>query len=277
MKLSFATLGCPEWTIDEICEYGSRYGYDGVGIRGILGEFDLTKIEAFSETNRKGTLEKFRRAGLDIVILSTSVKFNSPDKSEREKNLQDGIAHTDLAAAMGVDKIRVYGGPIPESVDRETAHGWVVEGFKKLCDHGGRKGVYVAIETHDDYTSTSVVKEIVERVDNEYMRVLWDVHHPFRMRGESMQESWNNIGRYVVHTHFKDSYRSDEEKLGYKYTFLGEGDVPNLQAIQLLKDGGYDGFLSLEWEKAWHDYLPDAHVAFPKFVEKMREYLSQLK
>ena len=83
MRLSFTTLGCPEWTIDEICEYGVRYGYDGVGIRGILGAFDLTKVEAFTEANRSSTLEKFKTAGLDLAILSTSVKFNSPKERER--------------------------------------------------------------------------------------------------------------------------------------------------------------------------------------------------
>lgn len=276
MKLSFATLGCPEWTIDEICKYGAEYGYQGVGIRGILGEFDLTKVEAFSEANREDTLEKFRKAGLELVILSTSVKFNSSDEDDRKQNLQDGIANIDLAASLGVDKVRVYGGPIPDGVDREVAFGWVVEGFKQLCDHGGKRGVNVAIETHDDYTSTSAVREVVERVDNEYMKVLWDVHHPFRMQGESMRESWDNIGRYVVHTHFKDSYKTSEEEQGFRYTLLGDGDIPNMEAIQLLKDGEYSGFLSLEWEKAWHDYLPDAHAGFPRFVEKMKEYHGQL-
>ncbi len=276
MKLSFTTLGCPEWTIDEICRYGAQYGFQGVGIRGIRGEYDLTKVEAFSDANIEATLQKFRAAGLELPILSTSVRFNSSDENERKKNLQDGIANIDLAASMGIDKVRIFGGPIPEGVDRDVAHGWVVEGLKALCDHGGKKGVNVAIETHDDYAQTPVIREIVERVDNEYMRVLWDVHHPFRVHGESMKESWENIGRYVVHTHFKDSYETTEEQLGYRYTLMGDGDIPNLEAIRLLKDGGYKGFLSLEWEKGWHDYLPDAHVAFPQFTQKMKEYLGQL-
>jgi fatty-acyl-CoA synthase len=276
MKLSFTTLGCPGWTIEEICRYGSQYGYQGVGIRGIQGEYDLTKVEAFSDANREGTLEKFSAAGLEIVILSTSVKFNSTDENERKRNLQDGMAHIDLAASMGVDKVRVFGGPIPDGVDRKVAHGWVVEGFKALCDHGGKRGVYVALETHDDYAETPVIREIAERVDNEHMKVLWDVHHPFRVHGETMQESWDNIGRYVVHTHFKDSYATTEEELGYRYTLMGDGDIPNLEAIRILKDGGYQGFLSLEWEKGWHDYLPDAHVAFPQFTERMKGYLAQL-
>jgi sugar phosphate isomerase/epimerase len=58
---------------------------------------------------------------------------------------------------------------------------------------------------------------------------------------------------------------------------MGDGDVPNIEALQLLKDAGYKGYLTFEWEKAWHPALPDAHVAFPDYVTKMKGYLARLK
>lgn len=277
MKLAFSTLGCPDWSLEQICKYGKKYGFAGVGIRGISGEFDLTRIEAFSEENREETLEKFKKYNLNIAILSSSVRFNSPEKKERQAHLKQGKRVVDLAAELGVDKIRVFGGSIPEGINRKEAHQWVMENLKQLGEYAGRKKVYIALETHDDYTDTYLVKDIIEKVDNEYVKVLWDVHHPYRLCEEKIEESWQNIGDYVVHTHFKDSYLDDSEEEGYKYCLLGEGEIPNQKALQLLKENDYKGYLSLEWEKAWHSYLPGPHNAFPQYSEKMQEYLQEIE
>ena len=74
----------------------------------------------------------------------------------------------------------------------------------------------------------------------------------------------------------EDSYLTDTEEEGYRYCLLGEGDVPVPDALQVLRAGGYDGYLTLEWEKAWKDYLPDPAVGFPQYVRKLRHYLAQL-
>jgi len=277
MKLSFSTLGCPTWTIDEIIENAKNYGFQGIGIRGIQGEFDLTKLEAFNDANRAKTLEKLRNAGLTLTILKTSAKFTSPDQAEWQKNLDDAKAGIDLAQKCGSPLIRVFGGRIPEGVTREAANANVVRALKALGEYAKDKNVVVTVETHDDYSDTKIVREIMDSTDHPNVGVLWDVHHPYRACGQGMQECWDNIGKYVVHTHFKDSKVDPSEKLGYKYCLLGDGDVPNIEAMQILKDAGYDGFMTLEWEKAWHDYLPDASIGFPQFVKKMREYEAQLK
>lgn len=89
-----------------------------------------------------------------------------------------------------------------------------------------------------------------------------------------MRESWENIGPFVIHTHFKDSEKTGKDD--YRLTLTGEGDVPIADALLLLKSGGYGGYLSLEWEKAWHPELPDATEAFPQYVARMKDYLRRL-
>ena len=48
MKLSFTTLGCPEWDLDTICAKGGKYGYDGVDFRGLQETMDITQLPAFT-------------------------------------------------------------------------------------------------------------------------------------------------------------------------------------------------------------------------------------
>ncbi len=277
MKLSFSTLGCPEWSVEQICENGAKWGYQGAGIRGILGEFDLTKIPELNDENRARTMKTFADNGMTIIILGTSARFSSGDPAERQKNFDDAKAAIDLAQKLDCRMIRVFGGKIPDGVKPDDAYVWVAENFKRLADYAATKNVIVTIETHDDFTDTYLVRDIVERTDHDHMRVLWDVHHTFRACGHSMQLAWDNLGRYVTHTHFKDSKLDPSQKSGFKYCFMGEGDIPNVEALQILKDNNYGGFLSLEWEKAWHPYLDDASVAFPQYAEKMREYMAGLK
>ncbi len=78
-----------------------------------------------------------------------------------------------------------------------------------------------------------------------------------------------NIGKYIIHTHFKDSMGTAES---YDYKLLGVGDIPNTEAIRLLSESGYQGFYTLEWEKRWIPSLEDAEIVIPQFAEKMREY-----
>jgi hypothetical protein len=46
--------------------------------------------------------------------------------------------------------------------------------------------------------------------------------------------------------------------------------------MQLLKNEGYDGYYSFEWEKKWHPYLPEPEVAFPHFIKTFNKWWDEL-
>ena len=48
MKISFTTLGCPEWDLQTIIARAREYGYDGVDFRGLGAEMDIWKLPEFS-------------------------------------------------------------------------------------------------------------------------------------------------------------------------------------------------------------------------------------
>lgn len=63
---------------------------------------------------------------------------------------------------------------------------------------------------------------------------------------------------------------------GYRYVLMGEGDVPVLEILRRLKQMGYGGYLSLEWEKGWHPELEPPEIAIPDYIRKMKGYLAEL-
>jgi sugar phosphate isomerase/epimerase len=53
---------------------------------------------------------------------------------------------------------------------------------------------------------------------------------------------------------------------------MGEGKVPISQIMDVLKAAVYSGYLSFEWERAWHPEIPLCDIAFPQYVNYMGRY-----
>src|SRR5687767_12380431 len=69
-KLSFSTLGCPDWSFPKIAEFAAQHGYGGLEIRGIQRQMDLPQCPEFSTpAARKTTLDLMRQKGLAFVGL----------------------------------------------------------------------------------------------------------------------------------------------------------------------------------------------------------------
>jgi len=274
MKLGVSTLGCPDWTLDEILTRLPGYGYEGVELRGLGPDLDLTQSPAFAPSVIEETRRRFADAGLAVCGVDTSCAFAAPDPTARVRHLEEGRRAIDLAAALGAPTIRVFGGEVGGEVGSEAEHSEAVKrvasALTELGDHAAQTGaVRVVLETHDAFSTGVQVAEVLSLADHSYVRALWDLHHPFR-HGEALVETFAALGPYLEQTHVKDS------KPGGSYCLLGDGDIPILEMLRLLKGGGYDGWLNLEWEKRWIPALPDPAVAFPQDAARLREYLDEL-
>jgi sugar phosphate isomerase/epimerase len=91
------------------------------------------------------------------------------------------------------------------------------------------------------------------------------------MAGEPVRRTYAALGRWIGYTHVKDSRPTGDGK--FAYVLPGEGDVPLGEAVSLLREGGYDGYLTVEWEKQWHPELPEPEVALPAHATYLRRLL----
>lgn len=235
MKLGVSTLGCPDWTLDEILTRLPGYGYEGVELRGLGPDLDLTQSPAFAASAIEETRRRFADAGLVVCGLDTSCAFNDPDPAAQARNLEEGRRAIDLAAALGAPTVRVFGGSIGAEAERADAVKRVASALVTLGDYAASAGaVRVVLETHDAFSTGAQVAEVLRSAPHPQVKALWDLHHPFR-QGEAPKETFDALGPYVEQAHVKDS------KPGGTYCLLGVGDVPILEMLGLLKSGGYDG------------------------------------
>ncbi len=269
MKLAFSTLGCPGWSWDEIYATAKDLGLDGIEIRGVGKEMQAPNIKVFSPENRAATLEKLKQGGLELPILTTGASLGYTE--DYEGYMAEAKAHIDFAPLVGAKNIRVMISPTgaPGGFDVEQTSRL----YSELCDYAKGKGVKVLIETNAELADSSVMKRFMEGRDPEVAGVLWDIHHPFRYYHESPAQTYGNIGPWVAHVHVKDSVFENDK---VTYRMMGYGDIPVYDALKILKDADYQGFVSLEWLKRWTPELQEPGIVFSHYVSYMRYLLEQL-
>jgi len=92
--------------------------------------------------------------------------------------------------------------------------------------------------------------------------------------GEALEDTYAALKGYIKHVHIKDS--NDFSPKGVEPALPGEGKVPISGCLDLLKAGGYSGYLSFEWEKLWFADIPGPEIAIPCYVTNMKKLMCQL-
>ncbi|HUX52175.1 MAG TPA: sugar phosphate isomerase/epimerase family protein [Spirochaetia bacterium] len=269
MKLAFSSLGCPEYTFEQMIAAAEQFGFQGVSIRTAEGTTDLLGLPDFS-ARLPESRARLRDTGVELLCVSTGVRFASELRQEREDQLDEARRYIDLALELSAPFVRIFGGPVEPTPDYERTMNYVVEGFRSATDYAGPLGVEVLVETHDTFAKGSSTRDILNRVGREAVGVIWDILHSLR-NGESFRDTVAELGTDVRNVHLKDS--SDFDSRHFDVTLCGEGRVPIRDALMLLDASGYSGYYEFEWEKAWNPGIPPASVAFPHFVR----YITDLR
>lgn len=267
MKLAFSTLGCPDWTFDEVLDRAQAMGFDAIELRGVNGRMRADEIEVFAPENREATMKKVADHRLVIRSFGASASFHDP--ARLEDSLHDGRTAVDLCAAIGVPFVRVFGNNIdPKSTTLRGQVQRVAEGIRRLCDYAKDKPVTILLEVHGDFNSAERILTTYDLVARDNLAILWDVAHSDVVDRGDFMSFWQPVKHLIRHVHIKDHRRV--EGGSPQLCSVGEGDIPLREIVLQLERDGYDGYYSLEWEKKWHPELRDAEEEFPAYVQFMK-------
>jgi sugar phosphate isomerase/epimerase len=270
LPISFSTLGCPKWPWRRILEQGSRMGYSAIELRGIEMHMDLTTLPVFTGTRLAESVKDLEAAGLKISDLGASARMHEADPKVRAAQMDEGKRFVDLAHRLGAPYVRVFGDKVPAGEAKRDVMARVVDGLRTLGEHAKGSGVGILIESHGDFTDSPTLLELLKGAAMENVGLVWDAHHTFVAGKEQPAATFAALGRYVRHTHLKDS---KPEGADVRYVLTGSGTVPVRETVRVLAGAGYKGYYGFEWEKGWHPEIEEPEVSFPQFAEKMREYL----
>ena len=268
MKYAFTTMGCPDWTVDEIISKAFDYGYSAVDIRGLYGNTNTLQLSEFT-TRAQETAKKFNDANMPISCFSTTITLFNPynrPKKPLKNRLQELRQYSELCQIFNTDYIRVFGGRIGK-LDYSEA---IIEAVNLLDQMGeitSEYGVKVLFETHDDWSSSAVVKQVMDKVGSKAVCVLWDIIHTALEVGETPSETWGNIGKWIEYTHVKDGYFVGDK---IQVCLFGDGNVPLKQFVEVLENGGYEGYYTLEWPLLHDPRLVSAEIVYPQYINYMK-------
>src|SRR6478672_11461709 len=191
--IAFSTLGCPAWPWKTILEQADKLGFAAIEIRGVAGEMDLPKVPELSGSRLSDTKKDLAALGLVVSDLGASASMHESGAA-REKALDEGKRFIDLAHAMGVKYVRMFGDKLPAGEPREAVIARVIEGFQQMAAHGKSAGVTVLMESHGDFTHSKDIDAVHSGVASDAFAVLWDAHHTYVDGHEQPAATYGALG-----------------------------------------------------------------------------------
>ena len=258
MRLSFASLGCPGWNLQQVAENARALGYEGVELRGSPGEH--IGPDETPET-RSAIRRLFEANGVQIACIMGYSTFTWDDLQKQAQSIETACKFLEVASDVHCPVLRIFGGKFSDA-GREESLRRVIAGIRQVAGRAEKAGVKLAIETHDDWCKGENLRAVLAGVQSPALGVCWDIGNSFFT--EPLDDTWRTIRQDIVHVHFKDGARGGDGKV---HSILpGTGQVDMRRALQLLHTGGYQGYLSFEWEKKWQPELAEPEIAFPHYA-----------
>ncbi len=255
MKLSFSTLGCPDWSLQYAVEQAKKFGFQAVEIRGIKDCLRADTIEELLPERRCATLQYAKENDIAFCCLDASASFHEADK--RQEHMEEALATVRVASACNIPYIRIFGNHLVTE-DEETEIRDIAGAIRLLCDEARQHNVGILLEVHGDFNNSNRILKTAQYVNCDHFGIVWDIQHS----REDYVQFWNRTKHLIRHVHIKDSIQG-------QLCNTGEGTLPVAQIVRMLKNDHYEGYLSLEWEKRWHPELRDAEFEFPSYVKMM--------
>lgn len=267
MKLTFSSLACMEATLPQLVDYAVGAGYDALEVR--LDKQDAICGLAAEEL----PMDLLREKGVKILDLGTGVSITDyqPEKIAAANRCSE------LAAFVGARGIRLFVGAHVQTlteVPKQNIPG-IIRSVNEIAAFAAPLGVEVWLEIHSWFSTGRNMRLILDHVTEKNVKLIWDVIHSVEF-GESPAETMALVGDWIAHVHIKDGLKPrDPDKYRWQLTAHGEGELPTAEVLELLKKARYDGYLSLEWESAWHPELNSLYEDVPALLKAYNEYMDK--
>lgn len=231
-RRGFSTLGCLDLSLDDVGRLAGAHGITGIELRVGLSTLP-------SPTEVRAVLS---RHGVTAFAVASSARIADPDTAdEASRVLRADVAY---ATGLGASYVRVF----PGGSSAATAAGHLTE-LANLLEQPGSPTL--ALETHDRLPTGAAVAAFLTEVGHPRLGVVWDVLHPWR-HGESIAETAEALSGRPGYVQVKDAVSAEDPTP----CLLGTGAVPLADLRDHLGARGYDGWVSIEWERAWYPDIP---------------------
>ncbi len=216
-----------------------QIGFDGV-------EFNVGLIADMDECKRFGDHAKALGLGVTTVGIFNPAECNpiSPDRRLREATFPVFKDHIDRTLAFGGTLIC---GPFFQALgyfsgERPTLQEWKwsQEALRPCFEYAGEKGIIVAAEPLNRFeiylvNTVDTAVEFVKEMDMPHVGLLVDTMHA-NIEELNVAEAYRKALPWIKHVHISENDRG----------VPGTGHACGQDVFDVFKNGGYDGYLTIE-------------------------------
>ncbi len=206
-----------------------------------------------------------KEAGIDLSSYTIGANFIQPDADARAKEVARLKSEVDIAGELGVKFMRYDAGyrPIPEATveNFEKDLPVVADCCREVAAYAAKYGITCSVENHGyHFQNCERVHRLVDMVNLPNYRTTLDVGNFLCADGDPVASVKTNIG-IASFIHFKDFFLRtagnppigegwSRTKAGHylRATVIGHGSVELVPIVKIIKESGYDGYVSIEFE-----------------------------
>lgn len=237
-------MATPELSAKEAINAAVRYGYDSVSLRmhEICGELKINST--------KEDLHEIRHLFSDNGIIQGALMcYNQMQQSNKETyshNFEYTLRALEVAAKIGAYSIRLFGDGEHMDAFSEAIH--------DAMENSGSK-IKVLLQNHKGNADCEQIISFSEKVNNTGL--IFSPDHIEENRAYDMCEKSIPF--------MKEVYASNIIGTGdnIKHVPLSQGKYDWIRLYKIISEGGFDGILSIKWERIWHRELADYNYILP--------------
>lgn len=262
MKLGISTYSlyqayqAGEMSVTDIIAYIAEIGAEHVEIVP-LGYNLVEQPELIQQIKQQAAA-----SGIEISNYAIGANFAHLNDEAYAQEIARVKQEVDVAAALGAKRMRH---DVASSSDlsignflQQLPH--LAEACREIADYAKQYGIITSVENHGYFLQQSDrVQALVKTVDHENFRTTLDIGNFLCADEPSLVAVKNNIPLASM-VHVKDFlYRPAAKMPGEGWfntsngnwlrgTIVGHGDIDIPQVLTIIKQSGYDGYISIEFE-----------------------------
>jgi sugar phosphate isomerase/epimerase len=226
----------------------------------VKAKFGVNKIEPWSPHFPSTTpkyLEQFRAAADKVGCKVVNVAVDGQDSpyaataAERERAVAYSKKWVENARLLGSTSIRTH---IPQAKDAKPDVLRTADSLRRVIDYASTLSVVVNLENDDPISEDPFfIVEVIEKVRSPWLRALPDFANTLATSTEA--RAYSGIDAMFAHAccicHVKDQEAAEDGHLVHV-------DMP--RTFGYLKQHGYKGYLSMEWDSPGDPYTGVARL-----------------
>lgn len=239
--------------------------------------FDGIEFTELAPYGKKGTLDEqlayaevlraeAERVGIEIVAYLVGANLYTGSAYSDEIEVKRVCDQLRVAKALGAKILRhdvcnsekIAG----KTVSFERMLPTLAANVRKITEYAATLGIRTCSENHGrTFQDSDRVEKLYNTVGHDNYGLLIDFGN-FACADESSAKAVSRVAPYGIHVHAKDfifvPFGETHENIGKSFRTrgsnrligcaIGDGCIPNAQCVDIMKNAGYDGYITIEFE-----------------------------